>query len=76
MSVEAQLTDAVGEIVESILPGDRRARRDIECAALVAMAAGASMAEACEEARRLAASRARHPSREPLVTAVPTDPAA
>lgn len=75
MSVEAELTDAVGEIVESYLPGDGRARRDIVCAALMAMAAGASVAEAYDEARRLAESRARHPSRLPLVTVTAAGPA-
>lgn len=71
MSVEAELTDAVGEMVEAVLPGDRRARRDIVGAALETLAAGASVAEACEEARRLAGSRARHPSREPLAPVLP-----
>ena len=62
MTEELILTGVVGEWADRALPGEPAARQAATQLALSRYAAGASVAEALEEARALLASWARHPA--------------
>jgi len=65
MSAELVLAEQVQWWVERVAPGRRLLAEAAVAEALTSFAAGASVSEACEEARRLVESRLRHPSSEP-----------
>ena len=60
MSAELVLAEQVQWWVERVAPGQRRLAEAAVAKALTSFAAGASVSEACEEARRLVESRLRH----------------
>jgi len=62
MTCEELLMELVRSWVEDALPGDTEAAEDAAAVALRAYAGGASVSEACAEARRLVVSWSRHPS--------------
>ncbi|HET9078503.1 MAG TPA: hypothetical protein VFN68_16320 [Acidimicrobiales bacterium] len=62
MTAELILADAVRDWVVRVLPGDPDAADAAVAYALASFAAGASVSESCEAARRMALSRSRHPS--------------
>jgi len=66
MGIELLLTDVVEGWARDRLPDDPGAASAAAGVALDSLAAGASFAEACEEARRLLDSRGRHPSHLPV----------
>lgn len=63
--LELVLDRAVRDWVETIDPGDDCLAHRAVQAAVAAWTAGASVPEACEEARKLVLSRTRHPSQSP-----------
>lgn len=65
MEYELLLTEAVRDWTERAVPGDRAAADDAVEVALRAFAAGASVAESCEEARKFVASWVSHPASIP-----------
>jgi hypothetical protein len=60
---EQLLAQVTREWSELVLPGDRRAAKRATDRAVRSYEAGASVAEACEAARRFVSSWSRHPSR-------------
>ena len=62
MAGEAVLADAVRAWSETVCPGDRRAADRAVDVALRCYAAGASVGEACAEARLFITTWATHPS--------------
>ncbi len=62
--VEVILANAVRDWAERVAPGDERTARAAVETALYLFASGASVSEACEQARVLVQSRLRHPSHE------------
>ena len=65
MSAELVLAEQVQSWVERVVPGDRWLADAAVARALTSFAGGASVSEACQEARRLVESRLRHPSSPP-----------
>ncbi len=61
--VELMLANAVRDWAERMAPGDRATIESGVESALYLYASGASVSEACEEARKRVLSRLRHPSR-------------
>lgn len=59
---EELLLDLVRDWVSDVLPGDAEAAADAAQVALSAYEGGASVSEACSEARRFVGSWCRHPS--------------
>ncbi len=60
--VELILANAVRDWAERVAPGDEATIRAAVETALYLFASGASVSEACEEARKRTLSRLRHPS--------------
>ncbi|HET6964832.1 MAG TPA: hypothetical protein VFH58_08665 [Acidimicrobiales bacterium] len=60
--VEVILANAVRDWAERVAPGDERTVRAAVETAMYLFASGASVSEACEEARVMVQSRLRHPS--------------
>jgi hypothetical protein len=69
MSAELVLAEQVQWWVERVAPGRRLLAEAAVAEALISFAAGASVSEACEEARRLVESRLGRPS--PGLASVP-----
>lgn len=61
--VELVLANAVRDWAQRVAPGDDATVRSAVETALYLFASGASVSEACEEARKRVLSRLRHPSR-------------
>jgi hypothetical protein len=66
MCVELFLAEQVRYWAEKVAPGDRPLADAAVGKALASYGAGASVSEACREARRLVESRLRHPSSTPV----------
>jgi hypothetical protein len=66
---ELVLAGQVKSWVEKVAPGERQLCEAAMARALASYAGGASVSEACEEARRLVACRMRHPSFSPSTAA-------
>jgi hypothetical protein len=66
MSAELFLAEQVQYWVERVAPGERLLADAAVAKALASYGAGASVSEACREARRLVESRLRHPSSTPV----------
>ncbi len=66
MSAELILAEQVLYWVARVAPGDRLLADAAVAKALTSYASGASVSEACREARRLVESRLRHPSSPPI----------
>jgi hypothetical protein len=66
MWAELILTEQVRCWVERVAPGESLLADAAVAKALTSYAAGASVSEACREARRLVESRLRHPSSTPV----------
>ena len=69
MSAELVLAEQVQWWVERVAPGRRRLAEAAVAEALTRFAGGASVSEACEEARRLVDSRLRLLSSDPAIEA-------
>jgi hypothetical protein len=65
MTAEEIIADLTRAWVERAVPGDPATADAAVAYALASYAGGASVSEACEGARRMAASRSRHPSCTP-----------
>lgn len=65
-SAEVILANAVKDWVEKIVPGDEPTAEAAVSTALALFVQGASVSEACQEARRRVLSRLRHPSYVPV----------
>lgn len=65
MSAELVLAEQVRYWVERVAPGERLLADAAMAKALASYAGGASVSEACQEARRLVECRLRHPSSPP-----------
>ncbi len=65
MSAELVLAEQVQSWVERVAPGERMLAEAAVAKALTSYAAGASVSEACREARRLVECCLRHPSSPP-----------
>lgn len=63
--IELVLERCVRDWVETVTPGDERTAARAVARALGAYAAGASVPEACDQARRLVLGRMHHPSNRP-----------
>jgi hypothetical protein len=73
MSAELILEGTVRSWVDQVLPGEPGAADAAAAVAILAFSGGASVSEACIEARRLVGSWSRHPSRpvhRPILAAV------
>jgi hypothetical protein len=66
VSAELVLAEQVQSWVERVAPGDRLLVDAAVAKALTSYASGASVSEACREARRLVECRLRHPSSPPI----------
>ena len=79
---ELLIMDYVQQIATELLPRDPRAVSRVADLAITSYAGGASVSEACRDARCALRSMARHPTRQPatgpfhirgVVTAVPSN---
>src|SRR5581483_216773 len=66
MTPELLLASAVRQWVDEVLPGDDAAARAATGLAVGVYEGGASVAEACEQARQFIGSWSRHPSHQPI----------